>query len=408
MQRVQPDKVSGRPQRFTFISCNDTPWGGSEELWARTAEVFAMQGHRVSVAKPRLLRGVSQLDRLRALGCRMHDLCGPSPIPRRLLTLLLLVSRNASLFLQLLLLRAVLLRERPDLVVLSQGGNWDGFLYARILQRAKCRYVVIAQRATELYWPSDWMRERCKALYAHTDAAFFVSHHNHRMTEEQLGMKIAPARVVRNPFLNDWGAPVPWPTETGTVRLACVGRFFPMEKAQDTLLRVLALPKWRNRRIEVSFFGEGDRAEGLREFGAYLGLSNVHFRGFVDDIREIWVDHHALVLPTRAEGLPLVVVEAMLAGRVVITTDIGGSAEVCDDDVTGFIARSADVAAFDEALERAWQRAEEWPAIGAAAACAIRELVSPDPAADFAALVQQVMEGRLAVEDGTAAACAAA
>jgi len=396
------------PRRILFISCNETPWGGSEELWARTAEVFAGQDHRVSIAKPHLMRGQALLERLRAMGCRMHDLSRLPLVPQKATGLLNRVSRNAYLFMQLLLLWAVLLRERPELAVLSQGGNWDGFLYGRILQRAKCPYVVIAQKATELYWPTDWMRPRCKALYDQALAAFFVSHHNHRLTEEQLGMRIDRSAVVRNPFLNEWSAPQPWPANSDVLRLACVGRFFPMEKAQDTLLRVLAQPKWRNRPVEVSFFGEGDRDQGLRELAAYLGVTCAHFPGFAKDITTIWADHHALILPTRAEGLPLVVVEAMLAGRVVIATDIGGSAEVCDDNITGFIAASSDVHAIDEALERAWNRRGEWPAIGDAAGRAIRKLVSPDPAGDLAAILQQVMDGGIEFADADGPSKAAA
>ena len=111
------------------------------------------------------------------------------------------------------------------------------------------------------------------------------------------------------------------------------------------------------------------------------------FAGFVDDVAGIWTDHHGLILPSRCEGLPLVVVEAMLSGRVSIATDAAGIAEVIDDGVTGFLAAAATEDGLDAALERAWQRRDEWPAIGAAAAVRIRELVPEDPAAELARML---------------------
>jgi glycosyltransferase involved in cell wall biosynthesis len=125
---------------------------------------------------------------------------------------------------------------------------------------------------------------------------------------------------------------------------------------------------------------------------SFLGLDNVAFPGFVRNVQGgIWAQHHGLILPTRAEGLPLVVVETMLAGRVTITTDVAGSAEVCTDGETGFIAAAPTEQAIDEAMERAWAARAEWPAIGAAAAASIRTQVPPSPASAFADIVLRLV-----------------
>ncbi len=47
------------------------------------------------------------------------------------------------------------------------------------------------------------------------------------------------------------------------------------------------------------------------------------------------------------------IVEAILSGRVPIVTNVGGNAEVIDDDVTGFVANAATEDEIDEAMERA-------------------------------------------------------
>ena len=47
--------------------------------------------------------------------------------------------------------------------------------------------------------------------------------------------------------------------------------------------------------------------------------------------------NHVHAMPSRIEGLPLVLIEAMLCGRPVVATDVAG-AEVIEDEVTGFLA----------------------------------------------------------------------
>jgi glycosyltransferase involved in cell wall biosynthesis len=187
------------------------------------------------------------------------------------------------------------------------------------------------------------------------------------------------------------------------LRFACVGRFYPQEKGQDLLIRVLAREKWRGRPVSVTFFGSGQHGVGLAEMAAYHGLETVRFAGFTHDIEAIWASHHALVLPSRAEGLPLVLVEAMLSGRVAIVTDVAGNGEVVEDDVSGFLASAPTEDALDEAMERAWQRRAEWREIGARAAADIRQRVPSDPAGMLAAQLVRLADGQ-GRESATAAA----
>jgi glycosyltransferase involved in cell wall biosynthesis len=113
-------------------------------------------------------------------------------------------------------------------------------------------------------------------------------------------------------------------------------------------------------------------------------MENVAFEGFVADVPSIWADHHCLALPSRAEGLPLVLVEAMLSGRVPIATATAGIPEVVTDGEDGFLATAPTEAAYDEALERAWQQRDRLREIGSKAAENMRHLVPEDPAREFA------------------------
>lgn len=215
---------------------------------------------------------------------------------------------------------------------------------------------------------------------------YFVSRHNLQLTESQLGKTLMNAEIVRNPFLVS-GSPLPWPGTRAPhpIKLACVARLETGEKGQDILLQVLARPQWRNRNLSVSFFGTGCHGKALRELAHRLELKNVDFPGFVNDVESIWKTHHGLVLPSRTEGLPLALVEAMMCGRFGIVTNEGGSAEVVEEGRTGFIANSAKVDELDLAMERAWALREQWQSIGKAAGMAIRAMVPSDPVASFTA-----------------------
>ena len=113
-------------------------------------------------------------------------------------------------------------------------------------------------------------------------------------------------------------------------------------------------------------------------------MENVEFRGHVGSIQDVWKNHHLLVLPSRLEGLPLVLVEAMLCGRPAVVTNVAGNSEVLDDNETGFLAAAPTAAHFDEAMERAWQRRNQWEDMGREAARRIRLAVPEDPVGVFA------------------------
>jgi glycosyltransferase involved in cell wall biosynthesis len=108
------------------------------------------------------------------------------------------------------------------------------------------------------------------------------------------------------------------------------------------------------------------------------------YGGFADDIEALWSAHHGLLLPSRLEGNALSLIEAMLCGRVPITTNVGRAAEFIEDNQSGFIAPSATADAVDEVLERAWHRRSDWQVMGQRAARAVRERHSLRPAEDFA------------------------
>src|SRR5438477_7626627 len=375
-----------------FVSGNRT-WGGSEELWSATAAVLASDGHRVTVFKSGVDSSEPRIRRLRELSARTRDLARFPFMPRRLFTLVRSLSSGAAYGHEVVrLLIGLALSRRPDLVVVSQGGNHDGYVFAEVCRRLRLPYAIVSHKASELYWPADWQQTTIAAVYRAARACFFVSEHSRRLTEEQLGFPLPRAAVVRNPFLVPWEPRTDWPDDRQEWRLACIGRLHPKEKGQDLLLRVLSRQRWRNRPLSVTFYGEGLQRASLERMARNLGLASVSFAGFVRDVPAIWSVHHGLILPSRCEGLPITLVEAMLSSRVPIVTDVGGNTEVIDDGATGYVAAAPTEDALDDAMERAWNERHRWREIGATAATRIRVLIPREPERCFAKRLVELVE----------------
>jgi glycosyltransferase involved in cell wall biosynthesis len=229
-------------------------------------------------------------------------------------------------------------------------------------------------------WRVDAVNNALRDGYLGARANFFVSAGNRRLMETMLGVPLDNAAVVCNPFRVDYDTPFAWPEEGQMLRMACVGRLFPPAKGQDILLQTLALPNWRERPLQLTLVGQGPCESALRQLVVTLGLQEqVNFAGQVADIAEIWRTHHALVLPSRYEGMPLAVLEALLHGRPCILTAVAGHPEYITDGKNGFLADAPTVPLLAAAMERAWERRDVWEDLGRNAYQRAREQIPCDP-----------------------------
>ena len=360
--------------RIAFISAmSGAPWGGSEELWSRAAFLFLKRGHTVASSTKYWPIEPHQIAQLRTNGASVN-LRRTDTIVRRIVSRL---RDPAEDFLKL---------SRPDLVVISQGANSDGLPWMEACARANVPYVSIAHNAPPWCWPVDEIAERLRAAYLGARKTLFVSHENLALTERQIVAKLPNAEVVRNPFNVPYDASLQWP-DKDYIQVACVARLDTYSKGHDILFDVMSETKWRERNLRVALYGRGPNERTLREECTARALTAVAFAGFVPDPLHIWRSAHCLILPSRAEGFPLVVVEAMLCARPCIVSNAAGNPELLEDNITGFIAKTTTPAGLDEALERAWALRHQWQDIGKRAALAVREMVPSDPVQVFVDLL---------------------
>lgn len=352
------------------------PWGGSEELWCGAARLLLQGGHSVVAHVYDWLPTPPKLAELERNGARVVRRHRSSPYWKRVLTNLLGQANRSDPFGRHDF-------EQTDLVIISQGYNLDGIPAMQACRRRHWPYVSVVQANGDLFWPSDSQADDARACYSSARLNYFVSERNYQLLCDQVGMEIH-GEIVSNPFAVSIDPVVPAPSDAGPWRLACIARLDPVAKGQDLILRLLAKEKWRQRPVHVDFFGDGRCADLLRRMAARLRLTSVTFLGHLEDLREIWQGHDALILASRMEGTPLALIEAMLCSRTAIATDVAGNGELIEDNVSGFLAKAPTEDLLDEALERAWQRRGEMSALGRAARKRVLELIPPDPMADFA------------------------
>lgn len=141
---------------------------------------------------------------------------------------------------------------------------------------------------------------------------------------------------------------------TDAPRLVCVGRLCA-EKGQLLLVEAAARIVQRGIPLDLVLAGDGPmRPEIERQIARYSLGAHVRITGWVssDRVREELLASRALVLPSFAEGLPVVIMEAMALHRPVLTTYIAGIPELVRPGETGWLFPAGSVEDLVSAIEQ--------------------------------------------------------
>lgn len=139
-----------------------------------------------------------------------------------------------------------------------------------------------------------------------------------------------------------------------TFEVLCVGRLTPA-KGQHLLLEATASLIRSGRSLRVTLVGQGPDMTSLKARSHELGLNDVvTFTGALnqDEILAQYRKAHAFVLPSFAEGLPVVLMEAMALGIPCVTTHITGVPELIDNESDGLLTAPSDLEGLVKALMR--------------------------------------------------------
>jgi len=145
--------------------------------------------------------------------------------------------------------------------------------------------------------------------------------------------------------LSEFGIP------SGDSTILFVGRLDP-QKGTMSLLEAFGALAERRAGVHLLLVGAGPLENAVRSWIGEHGMDlRVHLAGRRDDIPELMRASDCLVLPSRWEGMPNVVLEAMAAGLPVVATRVEGTEELIRHEETGLLVPADDLQALSSALE---------------------------------------------------------
>lgn len=333
-------------------------WAGSEELWASMAQLALQRDHNVKGLFHEEMVDGGLIPSLRRQGMQV----GTWSVGRlpRLEKLKQFIRPNFSQNLS----------HEVDYVLVSVGSPTALLTVpglSELLLGRGVRYSVLVQFNADCLQISNYERTIIRQILQRSERVIFVSRNNWKTTERQFNLVLEKrANCIHNPVRVIVEGPIPFPPQ-GPLRLACVARLETYWKCQDILLEVVSGPLWRDRDFELRLYGTGPDAPYLSESIRRLNLEGrARLMGHETDLQRIWTENHALVLPSRGEGMPLAALEAMMHGRPVIATRAGGISEIVIDGLSGYLSDGDDVLAIRNLMERAYADRDRWATVGLA------------------------------------------
>jgi glycosyltransferase involved in cell wall biosynthesis len=299
---------SGAPgaQRILFVT-DSFDIGGAERALLHLAGLLIGAGHTVEVAGS---SGGSLLGDARSTGALVH-VFGPSAVKRR-------QSRAFARDLERLL------SERPFDVVHS---HMHASTHAASIAATRVGTPLVVTEHSEARWRHGPARTAARAAFDHAALVIAVSEQiRHRLIAVD-HLDPAKVRVIHNALPEAALAPVrAWREASGPV-IGVVARLQP-EKDIATFVDAAAILAREVPDARFVVVGDGPLRSDLEAKVARLGLSaRFVLLGFRSDAAALIGAFDVLAVPSRTEGTPLTVLEAMAAGTPVVATRVGGIPE---------------------------------------------------------------------------------
>lgn len=139
-------------------------------------------------------------------------------------------------------------------------------------------------------------------------------------------------------------------TQPGKITVGAVGRLH-RQKGMDLLLTAAKLILEKDAGVRFLIAGDGPERENLKAQAAHLGIQNsVAFCGWVKDSAKFYSVLDVFVLPSRWEGMPNAVMEAMVYEKPVIAAEVSGVPDLIQNEKEGLTVKPEDATALARAL----------------------------------------------------------
>lgn len=235
---------------------------------------------------------------------------------------------------ELVILSKLAVREFPILFTVhgyaGKSSNIDYFLSAKISRKWADRVIVVSQSEKMRLVNKGLQPEKIRLVYNGTPPIQPVS-----------------AEVLRKRL----GIP------QDSIVIGTIGRL-EEPKGFQYLLQAYAILLHKHRNSRVVIIGSGGFSTQLFTLAKELDIAeHVVFPGYIQDARNYMPVFDIFVLPSLAEALPLVLVEAMSAGKPLIGTTVGGIPEIIEHEYNGLLCEPASVESLAEAMARLLEEA---------------------------------------------------
>jgi glycosyltransferase involved in cell wall biosynthesis len=253
--------------------------------------------------------------------------------------------------------------------------RWVGFFHGETHEDLKVR----------LYNAVD------RLLLHRADAVVVVASTQLARFRRRAGVSQIPNAVIPSPEVED-ASQAALLTLPAPPRVGFVGRL-SREKGLDVLLDATAMLDRRGVRFSLLLAGDGPDRSMLAEQARRLGVSDrVSFLGSVSNVGTVYRSIDVLVLPSRTEGMPNVLLEAARHDVPMVATSVGDVPSILADDQAGLTVAPGDANALAAAIEQALRRGRT-PA-GSAARAALAQRFSLDERARAHAELYSRLVGR--------------
>ncbi|MFI0353935.1 glycosyltransferase [Actinomadura sp. 9N407] len=340
--------------RDIFIVCNNVEEMGGVQQWAHdTARLMAGRGHRITLVG--ITRGTEPHHHEADLPYRVECLHEAWTLPTLQWRPRTLRAR-ADIWSRL--------RENRRAATVRRGAD----RLSELLAKARPGGVVIVAQV----WAMEWVaqaRTRGLRVVGMSHESYQASRASSRYArvkelyagvDRMLSLTAEDADAwARDGFSNADHIPnaLPVMPVPAAIRrepvVACVGRL-SHEKGVDMAIESWASIAARHPRWRLRLYGAGPQEDELRDLAARLGVAgSVEFAGVTSHVMEALGRASILALPSRQEGLPMALLEAMAAGLPAVAFDCApGVRDVITDGVDGLLVRAGDTARFAAELER--------------------------------------------------------
>lgn len=222
----------------------------------------------------------------------------------------------------------------------AKGGAFVRLIGSRLRVSRSCVARLYSPHGGSLHYDSDRLRGRVyfaieRLLERWTDSLVFVSDYERRTYDTKIGLPRAPSRLIHNGLRAHEFEPVE--TAPDAADFLYIGMMRDL-KGPDVFIEALRrAEQLSGRPLRGVMVGDGDDQPRYQSRIDTMGMGARLTMRPAMPAREAFVLARTVVIPSRAESMPYIVLEAVAAGKPVISTRVGGIPEILGKDFEAFV-----------------------------------------------------------------------